>query len=136
MANLLELSRDIMARTDEGREALLAVKALRGWKSSAAVRRAHGSVSAYHAILVELHAAGKLKLKGESFMSSDSKKDGAELGLELHAKWVAAGRPGSFKAFTEREEKREAWAGNALLREQFPTFEQYEAHVSGTGGGR
>jgi hypothetical protein len=100
MANLLEFSRDIMARTTEGKEALLAVKALRDWKASAAIRKAHGSVSAYHSILVELHEAGRIKFRGRDFMNTGT-KDGADYGLELHQKWVAAGRPGSFKAFVE-----------------------------------
>lgn len=100
MANLLELSRDIMARTTEGKEALIAMRAIRDWKASAAIRKAHGSLAAYHDVLTELHGAGAIKFKGEDFMSTET-KDGHELGLELHQRWVAAGRPGTFKAFIE-----------------------------------
>lgn len=105
MSNLLTISRDIMARTAEGKEALIAMRAIRDWKASAAIRKAHGSLAAYHDVLVELHDAGAIKFSGGDFMSTGT-KDGAELGLELHAKWVAAGRPGSFKAFLESERER------------------------------
>lgn len=103
MGNLLTISRDIMARTPEGKEALIAMRAVRDWKSSAAIRKAHGNLSAYHDVLTELNAAGAIKFRGEDFMSTGT-KDGAELGLELHAKWVAAGRPGTFKAFVEESQ--------------------------------
>lgn len=105
MANLLELSRDIMARTDEGKEALIAMRAVRDWKASAAIRRAHGNLAAYHDVLTELVSAGAIKFKGEDFMNTGT-KDGHELGLELHQKWTAAGRPGTFKAFIESERER------------------------------
>jgi len=102
-SGLLELSRDVLARTAEGKEALIAMRAIRDWKASAAIRRAHGDLASYFDTLAELHAAGKLKLKGESFMSSDPKQDGSEYGLALYRKWEAAGRPGTFKAFIESE---------------------------------
>jgi hypothetical protein len=111
MANLLEISRDLVSRTPEGKEALLAMRAIRDWKFSSALRHAHKSVSAYYTILTELHSAGKLKLKGESFMSSDPKKDGSELGLALHKLWTEdpalREKHGSFKAFVESERKAE-----------------------------
>lgn len=104
MANLLEFSRDIMARTNEGREALVALLAVRTWKGSPEIRRTHKNLADYHDILTELHAAKLIKFSGGDFMSTGT-KDGHELGLELHRKWTAAGRPGSFKAFIEAQGK-------------------------------
>jgi hypothetical protein len=103
---LIPLSRDLVARMPGGKEALIALRAVRDWKSSEAIRRAHGDLGSYHDVLVELHAAGTLKLKGENFMSTE-KIDGADYGLDLHAKWVKAGKPGRFSDFikAEQEEK-------------------------------
>jgi hypothetical protein len=105
---LLGISRDLVSRMAEGKEALLALKAVRDWKSSEAIRRAHGSLAAYHDVLTELHAAGTIKFRGEDFMNTGQKKDGAELGLELHAKWVAAGKPGKFSDFIRAAKEAEA----------------------------
>lgn len=107
---LIPLSRDLVARTAGGKDALIAMKAIKDWKSSEAIRRAHGSLSDYYDVLVELHEAGTLKLKGENFMNTE-KIDGAEYGLNMHEKWVKAGRPGTFTAFLEAERKRESEEG-------------------------
>lgn len=107
---LIPLSRDLVARMPGGQAALIALKAVQDWKSSEAIRRAHGSLSDYHDVLVELHEAGTLKLKGENFMNTE-KIDGAEYGLAMHVKWIRAGRPGTFTAFLEAERKCEAEEG-------------------------
>jgi hypothetical protein len=107
---LMGISRDLVARMPEGQAALIALKAVRDWKSSEAIRRAHGSLSAYHDALVELHGAGTIKLKGEHFMAPE-KIDGADYGLAMHERWVRAGKPGTFTDFIKAEkEKREAEA--------------------------
>lgn len=122
MANLLEFSRDIMARTPEGKEALIAMRAVRDWKASAAIRSAHGNLAAYHDVLTELHGAGAIKFRGEDFMPGTAEKDGAELGLALHKRWTEdpalREKYGSFKAFIESEREKsvapaEAAGGNA-----------------------
>jgi hypothetical protein len=102
---LIPLSRDLVARMPGGKEALIALRAVRDWKSSEAIRRAHGDLGSYHDVLVELHEAGTLKLKGENFMSTE--KIDADYGLDLHAKWVKAGKPGRFSDFIKaaQEEK-------------------------------
>lgn len=112
---LMEISRDAVSRTPEGQEALIALKAIRDWKASEAIRAAHGSLSDYHDILAELHGAGKIKMKGEDFVNTGT-KDGAELGLELYRKWQAAGRPGTFKDFIVAEEDRERKARLESIR--------------------
>ncbi len=107
---LIPLSRDLVARMPAGKEALLALKAVRDWKGSEAIQRAHGDLASYHAVLVELHEAGQLKLKGENFMNTE-KVDGQEYGLSMYEKWNKAGRPGTFTAFLDAERKRESEEG-------------------------
>lgn len=107
MANLLDFSRDIMARTPEGKAALLAMRAIRDWKASAAIRKAHGNLAAYHDVLTELHAAGAIKFKGEDFMGTATENDGAKYGLTMYAKWEAAGKPGTFKQFLEEAQGKD-----------------------------
>lgn len=139
MANLLEFSRDIMARTPEGKEALIAMRAIRDWKASPAIRKAHGNLAAYHDVLVELHAAGAIKFKGEDFMNTATKKDGADYGLEVHAKWIKAGRPGRFSDFLAEQDsgrQRAIFESNPGLKENFGTFEAYEAYLGRMKGPR
>jgi len=111
MANLLTISRDVLARTPEGKEALIAMRAVRDWKGSAAIRSAHGNLAAYHDVLLELHGAEAIKFRGEDFMSETTKQDGAELGLALYKRWTEdpalREEHGSFKAFIEAERKGE-----------------------------
>lgn len=112
MANLLEFSRDIMARTPEGKEALVAMRAIRDWKSSAAIRKAHGNLAAYHDVLVELHGAGAIKFKGEDFMPGTTKPEETEDSLALYQQWkgdpALRRKHGSFTAYlkADREERR------------------------------
>jgi hypothetical protein len=113
---LIPLSRDLVARMPEGKEALIALRAVRDWKSSEAVRRAHGSLASYHDVLTELHAAGTIKFKGEDFMSTGT-KDGADYGLELHAKWIKAGKPGKFSDFIKGEKEKEAEAARESAKD-------------------
>jgi hypothetical protein len=128
----LSISRGMVATMHP--EALVALKSIKDWKSSEAIRRAHGSFSAYHDVLTELHAAGVIKFKGEDFMQTGTEKDGADYGLEMHAKWIRAGKPGKFSDFIKAEKQREIFENTPGLKEQFGSFEAYRGHVDGGMG--
>lgn len=117
---LLGISRNMVSRMPEGREAILARQAIAQWKGSRALQDRYPSVADYFDILSELAAAGKIQIK-EAFMTTE-KIGGADYGLSMHAKWVEAGRPGTFTAFLEAERKREA--------------EEGKEHTKAAGGGR
>jgi hypothetical protein len=132
MPNLVDISRDVVSRTPEGQAALIALMAVQHWKAYPAIRRAHGNLGAYFDVLVELHAAGAIKLKGEHFV--DTKEiSGVEHGSRLHQKWIAAGRPGAFSDYIKAEEKRELWNNNPMLKKQFPDYEKYVEHIKKGG---
>lgn len=69
--NLLEISRDIVSRTPEGKEALIAMRAIRDWKSSAAIRaRFPNFIDYYDKEHAKAETVSDLERRGEAAITA------------------------------------------------------------------